>query len=220
MGPRMRAACRAHRCLALPAPTAPPESGTSEDCSWLGGRCVLRAGTRARRGVGALEEIVFLKTTLENCALKLQAAPSSAPGGLGCWAPSAHIYRAGSMSDSSRKVPRKRRPGRRSGGRSWRWLRGLGSLARSDRPASLPSGLPSLQSAAAEGAMLPSGPRIFLPCLLSLIHKPGGYRRSLNIDVSPPTAPPLTQLQNSSRTVLNYLFPYSISISLIKSYNV
>lgn len=68
-----------------------------------------------------------------------------------------------------------------------------------------------------ERALCPLGFQAFLP---SFIHKPGGYRRSLNIDVSPPTAPPLTQLQNSSRTVLNYLFPYSISISLIKSYNV
>lgn len=32
----MRTACRAHRCLALRAPTAPPESGTGEDCSCLG----------------------------------------------------------------------------------------------------------------------------------------------------------------------------------------
>lgn len=76
---------------------------------------------------------------------------------------------------------------------------------------------PSTRSSGGERARCPLGFQAFL---LSFIHKPGGYRRSLNIDVSPPTAPPLTQLQNSSRTVLNYLFPYSISISLIKSYNV
>lgn len=76
---------------------------------------------------------------------------------------------------------------------------------------------PSTRSSGGERAQCPLG---FQALLLSFIHKPGGYRRSLNIDVSPPTAPPLTQLQNSSRTVLNYLFPYSISISLIKSYNV
>lgn len=78
---------------------------------------------------------------------------------------------------------------------------------------------PAVRRPGERGLEAPSGSSLSSP-VYSLIHKPGGYRRSLNIDVSPPTAPPLTQLRNSSRTVLNYLFPYRISISLIKSYNV
>lgn len=128
------------------------------------------------------------------------------------------------FSESFPQKKEEKQAGRQNGRRCWRWLQGLGSLASAAAQLRSCLGLPpSRAPAAPPGRRARCSPRVPVfssPCLLSFIHKPGGYRRSLNIDVSPPTAPPLTQLQNSSRTVLNYLFPYSISISLIKSYNV
>lgn len=200
------------RRLALCALSPPPVPGARKGC--LGPRrCALPPGTGARA--------LPFKGRPERRA-KAVLGPALRPNCLGWVAPSgdpraqADFGRWIGLADFLLgKFPAEEGLGSPAAGGAGAGGRGLGA---GHPAAALPPEGPQLCPGG--GREAPSGPSVFLACLSSFIHKPGGYRRGLNIDGSPPTAPPLTQLQNSSRTVWNYLFPYSISISLIKSYNV